>query len=173
MSDIGDTSSAGWSSTGCSTVRHNRDPRLCYFCSTDLSLSTRQALNYYYERRGCEVVNWHITEKLGWADCQVWHVESVKKYLVMLRLALAYLDVRKPKLMLLTTWPTSFACVARSMSGGCLKKPVASYCEPVIFGQSSPDTHWLPPEPDYSAHHDHVAALPGGGLFQAEHLRSA
>jgi hypothetical protein len=41
------------------------------------------------------VANWYIAEKLGWADCRLWHVESVDKYLVVLWLALAYLEVRK------------------------------------------------------------------------------
>ncbi len=49
----------------------------------------------YHERWGCEVANWYIAEKLGWADCRLWHVESVEKYLVVLWLALAYLEVRK------------------------------------------------------------------------------
>jgi hypothetical protein len=75
--------------------RHHRDTRPRYFCSTDLSLSAHQALNMYHERWGCEVTNWYIAEKLGWADCQLWHVESVDKYLVVLWLTLAYLEVRK------------------------------------------------------------------------------
>jgi hypothetical protein len=32
--------------------RHSRETRPRYFCSTDLSLSARQALNYYHERWG-------------------------------------------------------------------------------------------------------------------------
>lgn len=75
--------------------RHHRDTCPRYFCSTDLSLSAKQALNYYHERWGCEVANWYIAEKLGWADCRLWHVVSVDKYLVVLWLALAYLEVRK------------------------------------------------------------------------------
>jgi hypothetical protein len=75
--------------------RHNRDTRPRYFCSTDLSLSAHQALSRYHERWGCDVANWYIAEKLGWADCRLWHVESVEKYLVVLWLALAYIEVRK------------------------------------------------------------------------------
>jgi hypothetical protein len=75
--------------------RHNKDSKPRYYCTTDLSLSARKALNYYHERWSCEVANWYIAERLGWADCRLWHIESVEKFLVVLRLALAYLEYRK------------------------------------------------------------------------------
>lgn len=75
--------------------RHHRDTRPRYFCSTDPSLSAQQALTFYRERWNCEVINWYIAEKLGWADCRLWRVESVDRYMIVLWLALAYLEVRK------------------------------------------------------------------------------
>ena len=60
--------------------RHHRDTRLRYFCSTDLSLSAQQALTFYRERWKCEVINWYIAEKLGWADCRLWQVESLTDF---------------------------------------------------------------------------------------------
>jgi hypothetical protein len=93
------------------------------------------------------VTNWYIAEKLGWADCRLWHVESVEKYLVVLWLALAYLEVRKANTYAGVTWLKSSAYIARSMPGPCSKKRVTSRCEPVTWSESLPDTHWLLPEP--------------------------
>ena len=74
--------------------RHNRDRRPRYYSSTDPSLSAHQALTWFHKRWSCEVANWYIAERLGWADCRLWRVESVKKYLMVLWLALAYLEYR-------------------------------------------------------------------------------
>ena len=72
--------------------RHNRDNRPRYFLSTDLSLSAHRALNDYHTRWSCEVVNWYFVERLGWADCRLWQVESAEKFLMVLWLALAFLE---------------------------------------------------------------------------------
>lgn len=75
--------------------RHNGDTRPRYYSSTDLSLSAQQALTWFHERWSCEVANWYITERLGWADCRLWRMESVEKFLMVLWLALAYLEYRQ------------------------------------------------------------------------------
>ena len=75
--------------------RHNGDTRPRYYCSTDPSLSAHQALTWFHERWSCEVANWYIAERLGWADCRLWRVESTEKFLMVLWLALAYLEYRQ------------------------------------------------------------------------------
>ena len=72
--------------------RHNRDNRPRYFASTDPSLSAHRALNDFHTRWSCEVSNWYIAERLGWADCRLWQVESAEKFLMVLWLALAFLE---------------------------------------------------------------------------------
>ena len=72
--------------------RHNRDRRPRYFASTDRSLSAHRALNHYDIRWSCEVSNWYIVERLGWADCRLWQVESAERFLIVLWLALAFLE---------------------------------------------------------------------------------
>jgi hypothetical protein len=72
--------------------RHSRDSRPRYFASTDSSLSAHRALNDYHTRWSCEVVNWYFVERLGWADCRLWQVESAEKFLMVLWLALAFLE---------------------------------------------------------------------------------
>jgi hypothetical protein len=75
--------------------RHNRDRRPRYYSSTDPSLSAHQALTWFHKRWSCEVANWYITERLGWADCRLWRVESVEKYMMVLWLALTFLEYRQ------------------------------------------------------------------------------
>lgn len=77
--------------------RHNGDARPRYFCSTDPSLSAQAALNWFHHRWSCEVANWYINERLGWADCRLWKVESAEKFLIVLWLALAFLEWRKAR----------------------------------------------------------------------------
>jgi hypothetical protein len=72
--------------------RHPRDTRPRYFAATDPSLSAHRALNDYHTRWSCEVANWYIAERLGWADCRLWQVESAEKFLMVLWLALAFLE---------------------------------------------------------------------------------
>jgi len=66
-----------------------------YYCCTDLSLSADDALNGFLKRWSCEVANWYIAERLGWADCRLWRVEAAEKFLMVLWLALAYLEYRQ------------------------------------------------------------------------------
>jgi hypothetical protein len=77
--------------------RHNRDNRPRYYASTDPSLSAQAALNWFHYRWSCEVANWYVKERLGWADCRLWKVESSEKFLMVLWLALAYLEWRKAR----------------------------------------------------------------------------
>jgi hypothetical protein len=72
--------------------RHRRDTRPRYYGSTNPSLSAYRALNDFHIRWSCEVANWYITERLGWADCRLWQVESAEKFLMALWLALAFLE---------------------------------------------------------------------------------
>ena len=72
--------------------RHSKDSRPRYLTSTDPSLSAHRALNDYHTRWSCEVVNWYFVERLGWADCRLWQVESAEKFLMVLWLALAFLE---------------------------------------------------------------------------------
>ncbi len=44
-----------------------------------------------------EVANWYVKERLGWADCRLWKVESTEKFMMVLWRALAYLEYRKAK----------------------------------------------------------------------------
>jgi hypothetical protein len=77
--------------------RHNKDTRPRYYVSTDPSLSAQVALNMFHHRWSCEVANWYLKERLGWADCRLWKVESTEKFLMVLWLALAYLEYRKAR----------------------------------------------------------------------------
>ena len=72
--------------------RHPGDNRPRYFASTDPSLSAHRALNDFHTRWSCEVSNWYIAERLGWADCRLWQVESAEKFLMVLWLALTFLE---------------------------------------------------------------------------------
>jgi hypothetical protein len=74
--------------------RFRRDKHPRYYASTDPSLSAQQALDLYHTRWSCEVANWYIAERLGWADCRLWKVESSAKFLMVLWLALAFLEVQ-------------------------------------------------------------------------------
>jgi hypothetical protein len=69
--------------------RHSRDTRPRFYGSTK---SAHRALNDFHVRWSCEVANWYIKERLGWADCRLWRVESAEKFLVVLWLALAFLE---------------------------------------------------------------------------------
>lgn len=51
--------------------RHTRDTQPRYYGSTDPSLSAHDALTWFHERWSCEVANWYIAERLGWADCRL------------------------------------------------------------------------------------------------------
>jgi hypothetical protein len=70
----------------------DKHPR--YYGSTDINLSLEETLTFFGKRWSCEVANWYITEKLGWADCRLWRFESTDKFLMVLWLALAYLEMR-------------------------------------------------------------------------------
>lgn len=72
--------------------RHTRDSYPRYYATTDLSLSAHAALNIFHIRWSCEVANWYIAERLGWADCRLWRAESAEKFLMVLWLALAFLE---------------------------------------------------------------------------------
>ena len=74
--------------------RHKRDKRPRYYGSTDTSLSPLEALTFFGHRWSCEVGNWYVAQRLGWADCRLWRVESTEKFLMVLWLALAYLELR-------------------------------------------------------------------------------
>lgn len=75
--------------------RHTRDTQPRYYGSTDPSLSAHEALTWFHERWSCEVANWYVAERLGGADCRLWRVESAEKFLMVLWLALAYLEYRQ------------------------------------------------------------------------------
>ena len=75
-----------------SSQLHSRDSYPRYFSTSDMSLISSQALNGYLKRWSCEVANWYIAERLGWVDCRLWSVDSVKKYLLVLYLVLAFLE---------------------------------------------------------------------------------
>jgi len=69
----------------------DKHPR--YYGSTDLSLSLEETLTFFQKRWSCEVANWYIAERLGWADCRLWRFESTDKFFMVLWLALAYLEL--------------------------------------------------------------------------------
>lgn len=74
--------------------RFRRDKHPRYYGSTDPGLSPQQALTSYHRRWSCEVANWYIAQRLGWADCRLWRLESSQKFLMVLWLALAFLEVQ-------------------------------------------------------------------------------
>jgi hypothetical protein len=74
--------------------RHKRDKHPRYYGSTDTSLSPLEALTFFGHRWSCEVGNWYIVQRLGWADCRLWRLEATDKFLMVLWLALAYLELR-------------------------------------------------------------------------------
>jgi hypothetical protein len=63
-------------------------PELAQFAqfiqTLDLSLNTDDALNGFLKRWSCEVANWYIAERLGWANCRLWRVEAAEKFLMVL-----------------------------------------------------------------------------------------
>jgi hypothetical protein len=75
--------------------RSKRDKHPRYYGSTDTTLSPQTTLTFFKNRWSCEVANWYIAEKLGWADCRLWRFESTDKFLMVLWLALTYLEVRQ------------------------------------------------------------------------------
>lgn len=74
--------------------RHHKDRWVRYYLCTDPTLSAQEALNFYHIRWGCEVANWYIVERLGWADSRLWRFESSHKFMMVLWLALAFLELR-------------------------------------------------------------------------------
>jgi len=74
--------------------RSKRDKHPRYYLSTDSSLDAQTTLTFFSHRWSCEVSNWYVAERLGWADCRLWRVESTSKFLMVLWLALAYLEMR-------------------------------------------------------------------------------
>ncbi len=75
--------------------RRPGDKRPRYYGSTDTRLSLEQTLAFFQKRWSCEVANWYIAERLGWADCRLWRFESTDKFFMVLWLALAYLELRQ------------------------------------------------------------------------------
>ncbi len=74
--------------------RRKRDKHPRYYGATDTELGPQKALTFFQNRWSCEVANWYIVERLGWADCRLWRFESSDKFLMVLWLALAYLEMR-------------------------------------------------------------------------------
>lgn len=75
--------------------RLHRDKRPRFYLSTDSSLSAHDALTLYHQRWGCEVTNWYVSERLGWADNRLWRLESTDKFMMVLCLALAFLEYQQ------------------------------------------------------------------------------
>ncbi len=75
--------------------RHHKDNRPRYYASTDTSLNAQLALTFFNHRWGCEVANWYISERLGWADSRLWRLESTDKFMMVLWLALAFLEYQQ------------------------------------------------------------------------------
>jgi hypothetical protein len=67
----------------CISQRHSSDKHPRYYDSTDTTLSPHDALAIYHHRWSCEVTNWYIGERLGWADCRLWRFESTDKFLMV------------------------------------------------------------------------------------------
>jgi hypothetical protein len=74
--------------------RHPGEKSLAYFTSTDLARSAQQALQGYGGRWSCEVVNFYLKTRLGLSDFRVRPYEAVERYLVVVRLAWAYVERR-------------------------------------------------------------------------------
>jgi len=77
--------------------RRKRDKHPRYYGVTDTELGPQKALTFFQNRWSCEVANWYIVERLGWADCRLWRFESSDKFLMVLWLALAYLEMHHAK----------------------------------------------------------------------------
>ncbi|MBU0493073.1 MAG: transposase [Chloroflexi bacterium] len=74
--------------------RHPREKSPAYIACTDLTCSTKQALQGYAWRWSCEVVNFFLKTRLGLADFRVQSYEAVDKYMVVVLLAWAYVEHR-------------------------------------------------------------------------------
>ena len=74
--------------------RHYRDHRPVYFVSTDLTLSPQEAMQGYAQRWGCEVDHWYLKQRLGLGDFRVQSYEAIGKFVMVVRLAWAYLQWR-------------------------------------------------------------------------------
>ncbi len=74
--------------------RHYRDHRPVYFISTDLTLSPQEAMAGYAQRWGCEVDHWYLKQRLGLGDFRVQSYEAIGKFVMVVRLAWAYVQWR-------------------------------------------------------------------------------
>ncbi len=74
--------------------RHPRDKHPKYFMTTDLSLSPQQVLSRYSKRWPIEVDNFYLKQALGLCDFRVQRFEAVKKWFLLVFLALLYLQWR-------------------------------------------------------------------------------
>jgi len=74
--------------------RHHRDRSPEYFLSTDVSLKTKEVLNYYERRWQSEIDHLYLKTRLGLGDFRLRKAEGITKYLALVLLALAYLQYR-------------------------------------------------------------------------------
>jgi len=74
--------------------RHYRDRHPAYFLTTDLSLSEQEALEGYEHRWPVEVDNFYLKTRLGLGDFRVQSVEATERWMALVFLTLAYLQLR-------------------------------------------------------------------------------
>jgi len=89
--------------------RHNRDKSPEYFLSTDLSLREQEVLTRYGYRWPVEIDNLYLKDHLGVGDFRTRSHEGIEKYMAVVFLVLAYLQVRQAQL----PQPSSLADVIR------------------------------------------------------------
>jgi hypothetical protein len=89
--------------------RHQRDKSPAYFLSTDLSLGEQEVLTRYGYRWPVEVDNMYLKDRLGLGDFRTRSHEGIQKYIAVVVLVLAYLQVRQAQ----SPQPTRLADVIR------------------------------------------------------------
>jgi hypothetical protein len=78
--------------------RRHRDKSPGYFLSTDLSLREQEVLTRYGYRWPVEVDNLYLKDRLGLGDFRTRSHEGIEKYMAVVFLVLAYLQVRQAQL---------------------------------------------------------------------------
>lgn len=117
--------------------RHKRDKRPRYYVCTDLSLSARAILIGYTKRWPVEVDYYDLKQRLGASDWRVQSFEATRKWLVMVHLALIFLQWRCHDAP--TPQEQSIGMVIRQQRLAHAREVLTAACEQVLaLGELAP-----------------------------------
>jgi hypothetical protein len=74
--------------------RHRRDKHPVYFISTDRTLTSNQALQWYAKRWNCEVDHYYLKQRLGLGDFRLQSYEAIDRFCAVVHLAWCYVQWR-------------------------------------------------------------------------------